>query len=194
MRPDIKPETYSYHDWDSNSAEQSLLDTYKMCESHAEKAIQWYLDARIGKKIWARILRLGVILLTALAGIIPILAQLKIDHLSVQPGWSAVALGIAGLFLGIDRYFGCSTAWMRYMVTEHKIRQALHEFRFDNEIDRAEWQQTTLETEKIKTNLLRCRDFISQVDQLIREETDQWVNEFKNTIKQIDDNARKTTK
>lgn len=191
MRPDIKPEEYTYHNWVETSAEESLLDIYRICETHAENVINWYLTAKKNKKICAQILRFGIILFTALAGIIPILSQLKIEQFSIQPGWSAVALGVAGLFLGFDHYFGCSTAWMRFMVTEHKIRQHLHKFRFENEIAIADWTQSVLDSERIKDNLFRCRNFLSQVDQYIRDETDQWVIEFQKTIKQIDDNTIK---
>ncbi len=191
MHPDIKPERYEYHNWDQASAEQSLLDAYRMCDKHAENAIEWYLTARQRKKMCARLLRFGVIVLTALAGIIPILSQLQLWTTNIEPGWATVALGIAGLFLGIDRYFGCSTAWMRFMVTEHIIRQQLHEFRINNEIDKADWESDGLSKEKIKTNLIRCREFLLQVDKSIRNETDQWVSEFQKTINQIDDSTKK---
>ena len=194
MRKDILPGEYKYHDWNLGSDDQSLLDIYMKCEKHADNAISWYLHSRLSKKYCARILRFGAIVLTALAGIIPVLSELHIGQISIQPSWSAVALGLAGLLIGIDHYFGCSTAWMRYIVTEHKIRQHLHEFRLDNEINKAAWDKGELSTEIVKNNLIRCKYFLVLVDQMIRDETEQWIAEFQKTIKQIDDSEKKYSK
>ncbi len=48
-------------------------------------------------------------------------------------GRSAIATAIAALMVAYDRCFGCSSAWIRFIATEHEVRQALHQFQYDIE-------------------------------------------------------------
>ena len=55
---------------------------------------------------------------------------------TLKPAWSSVALAIAVAMVGLDRFFGFSSAWARYMATGQAILAALNEFRLD-------WQQAS---------------------------------------------------
>lgn len=45
--------------------------------------------------------------------------------------WASIVLGIAAGLVMLDRFFGFSTAWVRYISTELHLRQILDEFRLD---------------------------------------------------------------
>lgn len=187
-RPDIKPLTHPELSWEPREREQSLLTVFAYGENHARQVINWYLAARRGKKFCAQTLRLGAIVLTAIGGLFPIYAGL--NPVVVEPAWASVSIGIAALFLGIDRFFGCSAAWMRFIATEHKVRQLFHGFQIDCESDRAGWGGHPPAMDQVQTGLARTRAFLIEVDELVRQETDTWLTEFQNAIREIDKSAQ----
>jgi conflict system pore-forming effector with SLATT domain len=123
-RADVKPINWEPLKWDPQNCEESLKAVSHRIEQMAQQPINWYLDARRSKSRCARWLRMGAIVATALAGLLPLLAQIFIaegGQMPFSPAWASVALGLAALFVAVDKFFGCSTAWMRFIATEHKI-------------------------------------------------------------------------
>lgn len=188
-RRDVQPKASDVLDWSPEHRRESIHTVYQRAEEHALVAIHWYLLAKQGKKLWAQLLRLGVIGLTAIAGLLPIISE--IYQFALSPAWASVALGLAGVLLAIDKFFGCSSAWMRFIAAEHQIRQYLHEFQMDYELEQTGWDSAQPTVEQTQKLLSRCKAFLYQVDTIIRQETDQWLAEFQDALKQID-NAAKT--
>jgi hypothetical protein len=91
--------------------------------------------------------------------------------------------------VAIDHFFGFSSGWMRFITTEHQIRQILHEFQLEYDIERATWQGRPPTLEQVQSVLQRCKSFLIQVDEIIRQETEQWVTEFQSALKRIDEAA-----
>lgn len=189
-RKDVRPEQSAELDWAAEHAKQSLLKVFKRAEHHALTAIEWYLIAKRSKKNWAQGLRFGVIFLTAIAGLLPIVSQMKQLPFVIEPAWASVAIGLAGMFLALDRFFGFSSGWMRFIATEHQIRQLLHEFQMDCETEKVSWRDGSPDYTQVQKGLVRSKTFLTQVDDLIRKETDKWLAEFQDSIKQIDEAAR----
>lgn len=79
---------------------------------------------------------------------------------------------------------------MRFIAAEHRIRQALHEFQMDYDIEQSKWMDNLPSSEQAQAMLSRCKAFISQVDTLILQETNEWLVEFQNAIKQKDEPAQ----
>lgn len=79
---------------------------------------------------------------------------------------------------------------MRFIAAEHQIRQSLHEFQMDYELEQAGWKNAQPTAEQTQKLLGRCKAFLYQVDAIIRQETDQWLAEFQDALKQIDSAAR----
>jgi hypothetical protein len=188
---DLQPATSSELHWDEEHRRQSLDVVFKRAEDHALNAIDWYLYAKRSKKNCAQFLRIGTIGSSAVAGLLPLLSQIYQDQLSsLSPAWTTIALGVAGVLMAIDKFFGCSNAWMRFIATEHRIRQALHEFQMDYDIEQSKWMDNLPNSEQAQAMLSRCKAFISQVDTLILLETNEWLVEFQNAIKQKDEPAQ----
>ena len=188
---DLQPVMSSELQWDEEHRRHSLDTVYKRAEDHALNAIDWYLHAKRSKKNCAQFLRIGMIGSSAVAGLLPLLSQIYQDQLSsLSPAWTTIALGVAGVLMAIDKYFGCSSAWMRFIATEHRIRQALHEFQMDYDLEQSRWSDNLPNSEQAQTMLSRCKAFISQVDTLILQETNEWLVEFQNAVKQKDEPAQ----
>ena len=187
---DLQPSTSSELHWDEEHRRHSLDVVYKRAEDHALSAIDWYLHAKRSKKNCAQFLRIGMIGSSAVAGLLPLLSQIYQDKLSsLSPAWTTIALGVAGVLMAIDKYFGCSNAWMRFIATEHRIRLALHEFQMDYDFEQSKWMDNLPSSEQAQAMLSRCKSFISQVDTLILQETNEWLVEFQNAVKQKDEPA-----
>ncbi len=187
-RRDVQPEASHVLDWSSEHRRESIHIVYQRSEKHALDAIEWYLLSKRQKKFWVQGLRLGTIGLTALAGLLPIISEIFQSTLS--PAWASVALGSAGVVLAVDKFCGYSSAWMRFIAAEHQIRQSLHEFQMDYELEQAGWDNTQPSVEQTQVVLSRCKAFLFQVDAIIRQETDQWLAEFQDALKQIDSSAK----
>jgi low affinity Fe/Cu permease len=188
---DIRPGELGSLDWRPEHASQSLDLIYQHAVDAASQAISWYLAARGPKKRWAQRLRVGAIIMVAVAGVLPVLSQIFVAGSSVviQPAWAAVALAIAVALVALDRFFGFSSAWARYIATGQAISAALNQFRLD-------WQQSSchIPTEGptqdgIDHLLGLAKALVIKTDDLIQSETLQWVKEFRETLTEIERSA-----
>lgn len=179
-------------DWTPIKSEESLNEVFHYGTSLADQSIEWYVSAKKAKQKGARRIRIASIILGALAALFPTIVELTAANgqYRIGAGWTTVILGVAGALLLLDRFFGYSSAWMRYIVAELQLRQINQEFQMDWETERASWQGSSPSKEQITQMLARSKAFISQVNTIIREETNVWVQEFQNTIKYLDDSIK----
>lgn len=195
---DLRPIDFSKLTWDDNDAAGSLERVAKAVSAEAEHAINWYLEKKKRQKWGARWLRVIAIMLTTIATMVPILIEIFgnwITATSVAAGrpwwasaaWSSVLLIIALALVLLDRFYGCSSAWMRFISTELRIREALHAFRMDWQIGRAGWKDGKPTEQQIEAGLQSCRGFLSQLDAILRSEVEVWVQEFRSALKDIDE-------
>src|SRR6516165_6273201 len=128
---DLTPYSELNFDWNSGHAEESLNKVYLYSTQLAKDTIGWYISAKKKKKKGARIIRVLSIILAALAAILPTLSELfqhKNGTTVIRAGWTTVALAVAGSLLLLDRFFGFSSAWIRYIVAELQVKQINEEF------------------------------------------------------------------
>ena len=188
---DIRSAQLGSLDWRPEQASKSLDVIYDHAVDVASQAIDWYLAARGPKKRWAQRLRVGAIVMVAAAGILPVLSQIFSagGSVKIQPAWAAVALAIAVALVALDRFFGFSSAWARYMATGQAISAALNQFRLD-------WQQSICQhadqpaQEGIDHLLGLAKDLVAKTDDLVQAETLQWVKEFRETLTEIERSAQ----
>jgi hypothetical protein len=175
--------------WDTSNREASLGLVYHHAAGGAEIAIDWYLKSKRPKQRLARWLRASAIGFATLAGVIPMLAEIPSLHV-IDPVWASISLGIAAALVMLDRFFGFSSGWIRYISTELHLRHILDEFYLDWEAERAGWKNTSPTDEQIQRALARCRAFVAQVNGIVREETNLWVAEFQDSLKQLDETVK----
>ena len=188
---DIRPAELDSLDWRPEQARKSLDVIYEYVVGVTSQAINWYLTARRPKKRWAQRLRVAAIIMVAVAGVLPVLSQIfgSGSSVKIQPAWAAVALAIALALVAMDRFFGFSSAWARYMATGQAISAALNQFRFD-------WQKSTCQLgdqptqESIDHLVGLAKQLVAKTDDLVQAETLQWVKEFRETLTEIDRSAQ----
>jgi hypothetical protein len=122
-------------------------------------------------------------------GLLPIIGALLEDHfpnLDLTNGlWASLLLGIAAALLGLDKGFGFSSGWARYVLTATNIRKSLEEFRLDWTVLRAK-AGSSLTAENVAPLIERARQFRSDIEGLVLQETKDWVTEFQSTMAQME--------
>jgi hypothetical protein len=190
---DIRPAVLPDLKWDSGGVQESLKQVLAYAYAHADEAAGWYVVAKRSKRVWARLLRLGAILFTAAAGILPVVIQIfqtPDGKPPLAPAWASVLLGVALLFIAVDRFFGFSTAWMRYVAAELRVKQIREGFGLDSQTTIASLQGKPPAPDQVQSLLASVRVFIDKVDSIVVSETNQWVDEFREALKQVDESAR----
>ena len=63
--------------------------------------------------------------IATVAGILPLMSQLAGASI-IPPALASIALALGVALLALDRYFGFSRAWMRYVTTDLRIQKLLN--------------------------------------------------------------------
>lgn len=138
------------------------------------------------------ILRVIAIFAATAAGIIPILSPIfktSADVPIINPIWSSVAIAVGTGALGLDKYFGFSSGWIRYVTSALNIKAWLIEFKFDWEQNRAilaSAQKTTDVDLQLQNMITKCAMFSVKITTAVQEETKQWAQEFQSSLSTLD--------
>ena len=177
--------------WSTEQRSASLSRVFEHAVRLAANAERWYAQKRRPKRQWGRVLRVGAIVLGAVAAVLPILAEISADdgRPSIAPGWAAVALACAAALVALDRYLGFSTAWMRFMKAEMQITRLRHGFEYA-------WQDALVKaatppSDDEATKLLAlAREFALAVDDAMADEIAAWTSEFTTSLERADESLR----
>jgi hypothetical protein len=194
IRKDLQPNLLTELSWEPDKVQVSLNTLFAHVTKEATDAIDWYLKSKRRKRRWAVLLRILAIVAASVAGILPMLAQIFINESGrsiIQPAWASVSLGIAAALVALDRFFGFSSGWIRYIAAELQIRELLQEFQIDWEIQKASLRDGVPDENHVQAMLARAKEFTMQVSTIVKDETSDWIREFQSALKQIDDVARR---
>jgi hypothetical protein len=122
------------------------------------------------------------------AALLPMLEGIIV--VEVEPIWISLAIAAAAGAIGLDRALGSTSGWIRFIKTELQLRDALEKFELDWECARAEWRGTCPDAERTTMMLQTAKKFAEQINVIVQEETNAWVEEFQSTINQIEDKLR----
>ena len=188
---DIKTEDAVIPQWNAANVSGSLTEIHSYVIREAGKSNQWYWRAKRSKAVYSQLIRFSALVLAAVAGLLPIAGSLAKDYgvkLSPDPSnglWASGLLGLAAALVGLDKAFGFSSGWARYVLTATNIRKTLEEFRM-------EWAElmaklgTSPTAESGGPLIDRARKFRSDVEALVLQETKDWVTEFQNSMVQME--------
>ena len=179
--------------WDAQHIQESLDTLYQFALDESKRAENWYWTNAGKKSRWARLFRMFAILATAIGGIFPVVSQIITDSQGVpviSPAWASVVLAIGGTCLALDRFYGFSSGWVRFMTTALNIQAWSKEFQFEWQQQRAmlQGQQPTLE--QAQDMISRCAMFSTRISNAVSEETKQWVQEFQESLKALDQSLK----
>jgi hypothetical protein len=177
-----------------DEARESLIVLYSRVIEKTADSIHWYLKKARTKRIGARILRLVVIAMVTLTGLMPLLSQLikdSVGSLIIAPGWASVPMVLAAAMIGLDKFFGCSAGWVRFISAGLKLQKILSDFQIDWQTGTAGWKQKNAPSpDEILSMLSRAKTLLSQVDDVVLDETNAWIAEFTSVLKMMEESAK----
>jgi SMODS and SLOG-associating 2TM effector domain 2 len=189
---DLKSVPFPSLSWAPADRAKSLNALVGYATSEAERAIDWYYWKRRRMQRWGRGLRLGAVLATSAAGVTPLIAELmeRNGHPVINPLWAALLLTMAGILVLLDRFWGCTSAWVRYMLAAQEVAAALDAFRMECESHKLAWDGDEVDVEQAQAMIDGCKVFLGRVRSVVRTETDTWATEFHKILEQIESAAR----
>jgi len=189
---DLSPVPFPSLFWAPEERAKSLAALVSYATGEAERAIDWYYWKRRRTQGWGRGLRLAAILATSAAGITPLLSELSQQdgRPAIEPLWAALLLAVAGILVLLDRFWGCTSAWVRYMNAAQEITAALDAFRLEWERHKLLWDGMDVDVEQAQATIDACQGFLSRVRSVVRTETDTWATEFHKVLEQIEGATR----
>lgn len=184
----LDPSRFPHLVWESGAWPKSLDALFRYAISEAERALAWYERKRCRAQRAGRGLRLGAILATSAAGLTPVLSELfeRDGRPAIDPLWAAFLLAVAGILVLLDRFWGCTSAWVRYVRAGQELVLALDTFRVEWERHKLAWDPSMEDLEAAQIMLECCRLFLVQVRTVVRQETETWASEFQHVLEQID--------
>jgi hypothetical protein len=171
--------------WNCADIPASLQEVLKYVEQEAKKAIDWYWRNKRGKSFLSRWVQFCAVVLTSAAAIVPIIGQLLGKEVLKNGLWASLLVGLAAALLALDKAFGFSSGWARYILAATNIRKSLEEFRMD-------WASLAAKAcpnptpEQVQALIQRAKEFRIAVEMIVLQETRDWVTEFQNNIAQLD--------
>ena len=193
------PDTFTPPDW-SGAPGGHLEKLRAYAEAKIDVELGWYYRKKHNRSFTSQGLRFSALALSVVGGLVPVLVSV----FGVRPAWawlspfSAVRFGqlgylflaIAGGLIVLDKYFGYSTGWMRYIVAMQAIEKAREVFRLD-------WSALTRSlattpsgtpeyTEVVERMIARVRSAIVEVKDHSEKETQAWILEFQTNLAQFE--------
>ena len=175
--------------WKQEDAEASIKAVHDHLIQETQRAIEWYYKKKTWKARLSRTLRLGAILFTLIAGLVPAaIGVLKLtDPSYIQLPY--LFLGLAAGCVGFDKFFGFSTAWMRKITTGMALERDLAEFRIEWAILNAAQKGEPPNPEQVNQLLGRLKKLLATVQDRLEEETKAWVAEFETNLSKLQKDA-----
>ncbi|HUB80605.1 MAG TPA: SLATT domain-containing protein [Bryobacteraceae bacterium] len=177
--------------WNEEDLESSLATLRRYVENEAQRQIEWYRSKRQRKASVSTALRFSAILLFVLGGLVPVvkatLTPEAVSHLGFdfgQVGYLLIA--IAAGCVAMDRFFGYSTGWIRYMTTGLALEKSLEEFRLEWARHMAKLRGEAPREAELDQLILTCESFILAVRAQVEQETHAWVAEFESNLAQLE--------
>ncbi|EON76333.1 hypothetical protein ADIS_3461 [Lunatimonas lonarensis] len=167
--------------------DNQISNTYHEIISKATDDAQWYVDNQVWMKRLSKSIRLGSIVLFALGGLIPMIHSLLLENEFpvniVNLGYISIAA--AGTLLLLDKFFGFSSGWIRFITTHLEMKRKIVEFEMRWKIETFGKNLDEISEEEGKVLLSMLADFISQINDIKYQETNAWVSEFQSNLAEL---------
>ena len=174
--------------WDPAQKRESLNKVFEAALKQGQSAIDWYQDNIRTQRLGSRIIRLLAIFLASLGALIPLIGppvQKLLNVKDFDPQWGYIAFATAAVLLAVDRFYGFSTGWVRYIKTQLALERALTDVRYDWTALVAKLKAPEPTPEELPPMLQRLKDFVDFVHSQIQQETEAWVLEFQTNLSDL---------
>jgi hypothetical protein len=184
----LKESPFEHLSWKEEDRAASLQAVFDQVQGKTLDAIDWYIARKALRSTLSQLLRLGAICFATIGGVVPLLraAELWPKSLPGEMGQIGyVAFAFAAGCVAIDRFFGLSSAWMRWMTTALTLQRMLAEFQLDWSLMQVRLAGRPPGQHEVEQMLLRIKEFRGAVMQVIERETQSWVVEFQSNLAEL---------
>jgi hypothetical protein len=165
----------------------AITATHQEVIERATKSADWYVDNQVWMKRLSKSIRLMSIVLFALGGLIPMIHSLLLENefpfKIVNLGYISIAT--AGTLLLLDKFFGFSSGWIRFITTHMEMKRKIVEFEMRWKIETYGKNLAEISEEEGKLLLSMLADFVSQINEIMYQETNAWVAEFQSNLAEL---------
>jgi hypothetical protein len=149
----------------------------------SEETVSWYDSKIIYRRTSARLLRFSMLVLGGIATLIPLLAQLfnTDNNTVIQPGYSALFVGLVAILFAFERYFGHANAWIRFIRAKFAIQTEVDNLKLDWEVFQLKYKSG--QEVQWNTWLEYLKQHQTEVNTIVADETDAWIQEFQAAMK-----------
>ena len=185
MNTDIKKKLLKYNpidEWNETNAKAKLGELYIEVLNLADSNIQWYQTYRKVKGFWSKLIRIFAIILLVGSTLIPYFSFIfDREKKLIYIGY--ILAGIGAGFLLIDRYYGFSNSWVRFVLTAMDLENMRNLF-VEN------WQvlylsNLPLTIDGFRRMLNSMIKFHEVFNSTIRTETEAWAKDFQQNMKDL---------
>lgn len=164
-----------------------LSSLYRWIEGASISTLDWYLAEKTSKARWSRVARAFAVLFLAAGSLAPLLAA-GTDQ-TIYAFWGYPVLGLGAICLGLDRVFGFSSSWMRYLSAAMALQRSLLDFQLRWSVLSAQWQESTMTPEVFAAGVQEIQGFAEQLNELVTAETQRWIEEFRGHVMALEAQA-----
>lgn len=189
----MAPSTNEFADlsWKELDIDASLTSLRHYVEIEAQKQIDWYQAKLERKAAISTALRFTTILLFVAGGLVPlvkaILTTETVRRLPFDFGQVGyLLLAVAAGCVAMDRFFGYSTGWIRYITTALALEKSLDEFRLEWARHIAKLRGAAPTAAELDQLILTCETFSLAIRSQVEQETHAWVAEFESNLAQLE--------
>jgi hypothetical protein len=177
--------------WKEPDIANSILLLHQYVESEAQRQIGWYFRKMKVKSQASTALRFVAVALFVAGGLVPILKGIlppdTVRKLPFDLGETGyLLLGMAAGCLALDRFFGYSTGWIRYITTALALEKSLEEFRMEWTRTLAKLRGGAPNEAQLDQLILTCENFSVAIRSQVEQETKAWVAEFESNLSQLE--------
>jgi hypothetical protein len=174
--------------WDPEKILGSIDVVHRDATGFANEAVQWYYVKKKSKARASQVCRALAIFFISIGGLTPVLGSVAAVSSKI-PGiseWGYVFLGIGASLIALDKFFGFSSGWTRYVLTAQLIQRTIYSFDLDwtklhARLGNQAPQQTEVD-EFLQTAKALYESILGQVAQ----ETQQWAADFQQSISDLE--------
>lgn len=196
-RKRILPIAAPRYDAGKDSPETVLAEVHRYVLENAVREVGWYSASLGSKRRWSMGLRGGALFLVALSGVLPLLNTLWTE--TRWPSWGVFPLPMTSLTLflvlasglvAIDKFWGFSSGWLRYLRTRQMLENRIEVFHLDWA---GAWPSKTgsLSAAEVAGLITIARKFLDDVNLLVGEETNAWIQEFNASLQSLEAQVEK---
>lgn len=190
---DLRPAPEASFSWADGKRLTALQNLRDAVVKKIDVTAGWYMRGKQGRRKFGRAARVGAMVLATLAAAWPTIAEMcrRQETWLLGPGLATIFALLAAALLLLDRFFGASTGWVRYIMTGMALNDLRDEFEAAWRLESAAWAgQPEPNIDQTKHAISLLQGFITRVNEIVRAETEAWKAEFQTALQQVEDYAK----